>query len=67
MFQKTLLFFPPNITNEHQPANIGLIAFINFGYRFIILTRLLAIFDAKGLDYGDKAHVLGTMHILKGF
>jgi len=75
-----VLFLPPNITNAHQPSNLGMIAFIMVGYRFIILTLLLAIFDAKGgyksagasqrtqpkyikgLDYGNKAHVLGTMH-----
>ena len=38
--------FPPNITNRHQPADIGMIAALKAGYKYLYLRELLAIFDA---------------------
>ena len=43
-----IVFFPPNVTNSHQPANMGLIAALKVGYKSKMLEVLLGIFDEVG-------------------
>ena len=43
-----ILFLPPNVTNRHQPADMGMIAAIKVGYRVNLLGILLALFDVEG-------------------
>lgn len=39
-------FFPSNVTSLHQPADMGIIATMKVGYRTLMLTQLLDVFDA---------------------
>ena len=39
-------FFPLNVTNRHQPADMGMIAALKAGYKSLYQKKLLAIFDA---------------------
>jgi hypothetical protein len=43
-----ILFLPPNATNTHQPADMGMIASLKTGYKTKMLRQLLAIFDQPG-------------------
>ena len=43
-----ILFLPPNVTNTHQPADMGMIASLKVGYKTKMLSTLLDIFDAEG-------------------
>ena len=43
-----IIFLPPNVTNRHQPADMGMIAVLKIGYRMNFLHQLLYIFDAPG-------------------
>ena len=43
-----IIFLPPNVTNRHQPADMGMIASVKVGYRIIMLNELLSIFDSEG-------------------
>ena len=43
-----IMFLPPNMTSKHQPADMGMIASLNFGYKVIMLGKLLDIFDIEG-------------------
>jgi hypothetical protein len=43
-----IIFFPPNMTSNHQPADMGQILSLKVGYRAIMLRKLLAIFDVEG-------------------
>jgi hypothetical protein len=43
-----LIFFPPNMTSSHQPADMGMIASLKIGYKTVMLSKLLEIFDADG-------------------
>ena len=43
-----IVFFPPNVTNTHQPADMGMIAALKVGYRTKMLSILLGIFDTEG-------------------
>lgn len=43
-----IFFFPLNVTNKHQPADMGMIAAMKVGYRIIMLTKLLDIFEVDG-------------------
>ena len=43
-----ILFLPPNVTNRHQPADMGMIAATKVGYKSLYLRTLLEIFDAPG-------------------
>jgi hypothetical protein len=49
----SIIFFPANLTNRHQPCDMGIIAGVKVGYRLILLKTLLAIFDEK--DGYEKA------------
>jgi hypothetical protein len=40
-----IVFFPPNKTNRHQPADMGIIRCIIVGYRMTYLQSLLKNFD----------------------
>jgi hypothetical protein len=44
-----IFFFPPLMTNTHQPADMGMIAAAKVGCRSIMLGKLLAIFDVEGV------------------
>lgn len=41
-------FFPPNVTNKHQPADMGMISTLKVGYKAYMLEKLLTIFDCDG-------------------
>ena len=43
-----MMYFPPNVTNTHQPADMGMIARLKVGYKLEMLQRLVAIFDLDG-------------------
>jgi hypothetical protein len=43
-----MMYFPPNVTNTYQPADMGMIASLKVGYKLEMLGRLLAIFDLEG-------------------
>ena len=43
-----IIFFPPNVTNRFQPADMRMIAALKVRYRIIILGKLLDIFDTDG-------------------
>jgi len=45
----TIKFLPPNVTSQHQPADMGMIAAaLKVGYKSLYLRNLLDIFDAPG-------------------
>lgn len=41
------LFFPPNLTCHLQPADMGIIAVLKVGYKIILLTTLLPLFEEE--------------------
>jgi hypothetical protein len=41
-------YFPVNVTNRHQPADMGIIASLKVGYKLSMLEMLLTIFDVEG-------------------
>ena len=43
-----IVFLPPNVTNTHQPADMGMIASLKVGYKSKMLMGLLDVFDAEG-------------------
>ena len=43
-----VIFLPPNMTSNHQPADMGMIASLKVGYKIIMLDKLLEIFDGEG-------------------
>jgi hypothetical protein len=54
-----IIFFPPNLTNRHQPCDMGIIAAIKVGYRLILLRTMLAIFDEEN-GYEKVAQLRST-------
>ena len=44
----SLLFLPPNLTSTRHPADMGMIASLEVGYKSITLTFLLSIFGQEG-------------------
>ena len=42
-----LVFLPPNVTNMHQPADMGMLASINVRYKSWTMVGLLDIFNAE--------------------
>jgi len=48
-----IVFLPPNVTNTHQPADMGIIASLKVGYKTSMLMQLLEIFDKE--DGYEKA------------
>lgn len=55
-----VIFLPPNMTSNHQPADMGMIACLKVGYRAIMLRKLLEIFDVEG-GYDGAAAARKTM------
>jgi hypothetical protein len=49
-----IIYFPENVTNTHQPADMGIIASLKVGYKIAMLEMFLAIFDVEG-GYEDAA------------
>ena len=43
-----VFFLPLNVTNTHQPADVGTISSIKVGYKVTLLDQLLPIFDIEG-------------------
>lgn len=43
-----IYFLPPNVTNTHQPADMGMISTLKVGYKTVILQKLLDVFDVEG-------------------
>ena len=43
-----IVFLPPNVTNTHQTADMGMIANLKVGHKSKMMMRLLQIFDAGG-------------------
>jgi hypothetical protein len=41
-------YFQENVTNTHQPADMGIIASLKVGYKLSMLETLLAIIDVEG-------------------
>jgi len=41
----TVFFLPPNLTNKHQPMDMGMIAALKVGYRVVMIRGLLFVFD----------------------
>lgn len=51
-----IVFLPPNVTNTHQPADMGIIASLKVGYKTSMLMQLLEIFDREG-GYEEAARL----------
>ena len=51
-----IVFLPPNVTNKHQPADMGMIASLKVGYKTKILMQLLEVFDKEG-GYEEAARL----------
>jgi hypothetical protein len=50
-------YFPENVTNTHQSADMGIIASLKVGYKLSMLVTLLAIFDIEGgYEKAAEAH-----------
>jgi DDE superfamily endonuclease/Tc5 transposase DNA-binding domain len=43
-----IVFLPPNMTSNYQPADMGMIASLKIGYKVNMLSKLLDIFDGEG-------------------
>jgi DDE superfamily endonuclease/Tc5 transposase DNA-binding domain len=43
-----MIFLPPNMTSNFQPADMGMIASLKIGYKVTMLHKLLEIFDGEG-------------------
>ena len=50
-----ILFFPPNMTSNHQPADMGMTASAKVGYKMLLLQKLLSIFNFEG-GYEGASH-----------
>ena len=53
----TIIFFPPNMTSNHQPADMGMLASLKVGYKVFMLGRILLIFDSK-CGYKKESEIL---------
>ena len=43
-----IIFLPPNVTNTHQPADMGMISTLKVGYKIVMLQEFLGVFDVEG-------------------
>jgi hypothetical protein len=43
-----IIFFPANVTSNHQPADMGIISGLRVGYKAVLLWAYLDIFDIGG-------------------
>ena len=57
------MFLPLNITNNHQPADIGMVTTLKVSYKMNMIRRLLSIFDKNG---GPKRATRRRKHVRKG-
>ena len=44
----TVVYLPPNMTSNHKPADMGMIASLKVGYKTTLLRNLLSVFDMEG-------------------
>ena len=58
-----ICFLPPNMTSNHQPADMGMIANLKVGYKSKMLRMLLDVFDVEG---GYEAAAKARKQIKKG-
>ena len=61
--QLHILFLPPNMTSNHQPADMGMIASLKVGYKTMMVRKLLEKFDVEG---GYEAAAKARMQMRKG-
>jgi DDE superfamily endonuclease/Tc5 transposase DNA-binding domain len=59
-----ILFLPPNMTSNFQPADMGMISSLKIGYKLTMLSKLLDIFDQEG-GYEGAAKIRKTVR--RGF
>jgi hypothetical protein len=50
-----IIFFPPNLTNGHQTADMGMMASLKVEYKMHLLSTLLALYDQEGSYEHAKA------------
>jgi DDE superfamily endonuclease/Tc5 transposase DNA-binding domain len=55
-----VVFLPPNMTSNFQPADMGMIANLKIGYKATMLHKLLEIFDHEG-GYEGAANMRKTV------
>ena len=48
-------FLPKNVTSRSQPADMGMVATLKVGYRYLMLNKLLSVYDANTFEALDKA------------
>ena len=73
-----ILFLPPNVTSNHQPMDMGLIAALKVNYKRRVLQKLLKFYDAeeayaqvaspsavKGLSTGSPPNLLDALQLCK--
>ena len=44
----TVVYLPPNMTSNHKPADMGMIASLKVGHKTTLLRNLLILFDTEG-------------------
>ena len=49
-----ILFLPPNVTSRAQPADMGMIAVLKIGYRYIMLGKLIDLYDSYSMEEIDN-------------
>ena len=49
-----ILFLPPNVTSRAQPADMGMIAVLKIGYRYIMLGKLIDLYDSYSVEEIDN-------------
>jgi len=54
-----LVYFPANVTNRHQPCDMGIISSLKTGYKTHLLQKYLNIFDTDG-GYDEAAQLRKT-------
>ena len=50
-----IVFLPKNVTSRSQPADMGMVATLKVGYRYLMLNKLLSVYDANTFENLDKA------------
>ena len=49
-----IVFLPPNVTSRAQPADMGMIALLKIGYRYIMLGKLIDLYDSYSVKEIDN-------------
>ena len=44
----TVVYIPPNMTSNHHPSDMGMIASLKVGYKTTLLRTFLGVFDMEG-------------------